>query len=88
MVLFKADKRSKDLEKNIVHEAGEEFEMTIERSKELVANIKKNHGVDLILTRTDKDEEEVAEVVEEVKEKPENEVKEEKPVAKETKEGK
>lgn len=84
MVLFKADKRFKDLEKNIVHEAGEEFEMTIERSKELVANIKKNYGVDLVLTRTDKDEEEVAEVVEAVEE----EIKEEKPVAKETKEGK
>lgn len=55
MVLFKADKRFKDLEKNVVHEAGEEFEMTIERSKELVANIKKNHDVDLVLTRVDKE---------------------------------
>lgn len=59
MVLFKADKRFKDLEKNVVHEAGEEFEMTIERSKELVANIKKNHDVDLVLTRVDKDDKEI-----------------------------
>ena len=56
MAKFKANIRFKDLEKNVIHEAHKEFEMTIERSKELVKNIKNNHGVDIILTRLDKEE--------------------------------
>lgn len=59
MAKFKADKKFKDLEKNVTHEAGEEFEMTLKRAEELVANIKKNHGVDIILTRLDVEEEPV-----------------------------
>lgn len=67
MAKFKANMKFKDLEKGTEHEAGEEFEMTLKRADELVANIKKNHGVDIKLTRTDKDEEEEKEKVEEPK---------------------
>lgn len=56
MAKFKANMRFKDLEKNVIHEAHKEFEMTVERSKEVVKNIKNNHGVDIIMTRLDKDE--------------------------------
>lgn len=50
--------RFKDLEKKVTHEAGEEFEMTLKRANELVENIKKNHGIDIILTRLDVEEKE------------------------------
>lgn len=74
MAKFKANMKFKDLEKDVNHEAGEEFEMTLKRADELVANIKKNYDVDIKLTRTDKDEEE--EKVEEPKEEVKEETKE------------
>lgn len=58
MAKFKANMKFRDLEKGVTHKAGEEFEMTLKRADELVANVKKNHGVDIALTRTDKMEEE------------------------------
>ncbi len=62
MAKFKADMDYKDLEKDTTHRAGEEFEMTLKRADELVANIKKNHNVEIVLTRLDVDEEAKKEV--------------------------
>lgn len=76
MAKFKANIKFRDLEKDVTYEAGEEFEMTLKRSDELVANIKKNHGVDIKLTRTDKDKEEEKEKIEEPKEEVKEETKE------------
>lgn len=40
----------KGLKENRIYEVGEEFEMTEDRAKELIANIKKDHGVTVVFT--------------------------------------
>lgn len=76
MAKFKADRKFIDLEKDVTYQAGEEFEMTLKRADELIANVKKNYGVDLVLTRTDADEEkeEKPKEVVDTKEKPKEKV--------------
>lgn len=68
MAKFVADRTFRDFQKGETIEKGTEFDMTIKRSEELVANIKNNFGVDLVLTRTDKEVVEEAEETEETKE--------------------
>lgn len=67
MAKFVANMRFRDLEKGVTYEAGDEFEMTLKRADELVANIKKNHDVDIVLTRTDKEVEKPKEEKKEAK---------------------
>lgn len=62
MPKYTANITFKGLKENRIYEVGEEFEMTEDRAKELVANIKKDHGVTVVFTPV---EEEVDEPIEE-----------------------
>lgn len=62
MLKYTANITFKGLKENRIYEAGEEFEMTEDRAKELIANIKKDHGVTVVFTPV---EEEVDEPIEE-----------------------
>lgn len=54
MAKFRSNVKFKDLKRAVVHEAGEEFEMTIKRAEELTKNIHKDYpSVGFELTRTD-----------------------------------
>lgn len=55
MAKYKTLKKFKDLEKNEIHEPGDEFEMTVKRAEELEKNLEK-WGKDFI-ERTDNKEE-------------------------------
>lgn len=50
MPKYTANITFKGLKENRIYEAGEEFEMTEDRAKELIANIKKDHGVTVVFT--------------------------------------
>lgn len=62
MPKYTANITFKGLKENRIYEVGEEFEMTEERAKELIANIKKDHGVTVVFTPV---EEEINEQIEE-----------------------
>ena len=71
MPKYTANITFKGLKENRIYEVGEEFEMTEDRAKELIANIKKDHGVTVVFTPveeevTDPTEEEVTDPTEEV----------------------
>ena len=54
MAKFVSNIRFKDKETQVTHEAGEEFEMTVKRSKELTENIQRDYPeLDFELKRTD-----------------------------------
>lgn len=63
MPKYTANITFKGLKENRIYEVGEEFEMTEDRAKELIANIKKDHGVTVVFTPV---EEEVTDPTEEV----------------------
>ncbi|MGH2064793.1 hypothetical protein ACRCJ1_00140 [Aerococcus sp. L_4] len=65
MPKYTANITFKGLKENRIYKVGEEFEMTEDRAKELIANIKKDHGVTVVFTLV---EEEVDEPIEEVDE--------------------
>lgn len=67
MPKYTANITFKGLKENRIYEVGEEFEMTEDRAKELIANIKKDHGVTVVFTPV---EEEVDEPIEEPIEEP------------------
>ena len=50
MPKYTANITFKGLKENRIYEVGEEFEMTEDRAKELIANIKKDHGVTVVFT--------------------------------------
>lgn len=62
MPKYTANITFKGLKENRIYEAGEEFEMTEDRAKEVIANIKKDYGVTVVFTPV---EEEVDEPIEE-----------------------
>ncbi|KAF3299326.1 hypothetical protein FPV21_07395 [Carnobacterium sp. PL12RED10] len=62
MPKYTANITFKGLKENRIYEVGKEFEMTEDRAKELIANIKKDHGVTVAFTPV---EEEVDEPIEE-----------------------
>lgn len=62
MPKYTANITFKGLKENRIYKVGEEFEMTEDRAKELIANIKKDHGVTVVFTPV---EEEVEEPIEE-----------------------
>ncbi|MFW5411580.1 hypothetical protein [Aerococcus urinaeequi] len=62
MPKYTANITFKGLKENRIYEVGEEFEMTENRAKELIANIKKDHGVTVVFTPV---EEEIDEPIEE-----------------------
>lgn len=62
MPKYTANVTFKGLKENRIYEAGEEFEMTEDRAKELIANIKKDHGLTVVFTPV---EEEIDEPIEE-----------------------
>lgn len=62
MPKYTANITFKGLKENRIYKVGEEFEMTDDRAKELIANIKKDHGVTVVFTPV----EEVDEPTEEV----------------------
>ena len=54
MAKFVSNIRFKDKETDDIYEAGQEFEMTVKRSKELTENIQHDYpDLDFELTRTD-----------------------------------
>ncbi len=54
MAKFVSNIRFKDKETDEIHEAGQEFEMTVKRSKELTENIQRDYpDVSFELKRTD-----------------------------------
>lgn len=54
MAKFVSNIRFKDKETQMTHEAGQEFEMTVKRSKELTDNIQRDYpDLKFELTRTD-----------------------------------
>lgn len=54
MAKFVSNIRFKDKETDEIHEAGQEFEMTVKRSKELTENIQRDYpDLEFELTRTD-----------------------------------
>ena len=54
MAKFVSNIRFKDKETDEVYEAGQEFEMTVKRSKELTENIQRDYpDLEFELTRTD-----------------------------------
>ena len=54
MAKFVSNIRFKDKETHKIHEAGQEFEMTVKRSKELTENIQRDYpDLEFELTRTD-----------------------------------
>ena len=55
MPKYTANITFKGLKENRIYEAGEEFEMTEDRAKELIANIKKDHGVTVVFTPVEED---------------------------------
>lgn len=55
MPKYTANITFKGLKENRIYEAGEEFEMTEARAKELIANIKKDHGVTVVFTPVEED---------------------------------
>lgn len=57
MAKFKADRAFKDLKKGVVHNAGDEFEMSLARVEEVKSNIKANYNVDIKFFRLDADDE-------------------------------
>lgn len=59
MAKFKASERFKAIKENVTHEPNTEFDMTLERMKELQDNIKKNFPKSKIkFTRLDVEEKE------------------------------
>lgn len=59
MAKFKASKRFRAIKEGVTHEADTEFDMTLERMKELQDNIKKNFPKSKIeFTRLDVDDKE------------------------------
>lgn len=67
MPKYTANITFKGLKENRIYKVGEVFEMTEDRAKELIANIKKDHGVTVIFTPV---EEEVDEPIDEPIEEP------------------
>lgn len=55
MPKYTANITFKGLKENRIYEVGEEFEMTEDRAKELIANIKKDHGVTVVFTPVEED---------------------------------
>lgn len=54
MAKFVSNIRFKDKETDEIYEAGQEFEMTVKRSKELTENIQRDYpDLEFELTRTD-----------------------------------
>lgn len=50
MPKYTANITFKGLKENRIYEVGKEFEMTEDRAKELITNIKKDHGVTVVFT--------------------------------------
>ncbi|WCG37054.1 hypothetical protein PML80_05880 [Aerococcus urinaeequi] len=62
MPKYTANITFKGLKENRIYEVGEEFEMTEDRAKELIANIKKDHGVTVVFTPVEEDTDPTEEV--------------------------
>lgn len=57
MAKFKADINFKGIKEKKVFTKNEEFEMTVKRSEEVEKNIKRDYGIDRVMTRLDAPEE-------------------------------
>ena len=57
MAKFKADINFKGIKEKKEFTKGEEFDMTVKRSEEVEKNIKRDYGIDKVMTRLDAPEE-------------------------------